>query len=511
MNTNKAPFPAGALLAAYLRDSGGEEQDLSVPQQEAEARRFCDANGYILTRIFIDAARPGSSVDSRYGFQEMMHHFHNDAPEAGIIVWKYSRFAREIDDAAFYKADLRRRGYMLYSLTDSVPDGLDGRLFEAIISWKDARFLEDLSTDVKRGLLHIVQSYGAVPGIPPRGFKREAIHIGKRRDGSDHVVHRWVIDDSLVPLVQKAFELRAAGASYRRILEETRLYKSKNCLCTFFSNRLYLGELVFGDLIIEDYCEPLIDPDTWAKVQSRRVRQFSGDNPHHPRRTGENFALSGLLYCALCDAPMNGHVITGHGYYTYYGCSRRHRRHDCDALLIPQAPIEAAVMDTIKAKVLLPENIAAIQEELRLGISRRSEESQSERVRLERELSTVRQRLGNLAEAIAEHGGRTLLDKLGELEREEASLVTRLEALQERPIPMLSIPPDELSARLIAAIDTASSITLHTLLGNLIQRIVVYRDGNTIRGNLYHYVPSFAYSLCPHGEAIYTHELEFMV
>ncbi len=35
-----------------------------------------------------------------------------------------------IDDAQFHKADLRCRGYVIHSLHDTIPDGLEGLLLE---------------------------------------------------------------------------------------------------------------------------------------------------------------------------------------------------------------------------------------------------------------------------------------------------------------------------------------------------------------------------------------------
>jgi hypothetical protein len=47
-----APFPPGSLIAAYLRDSGGEEQDLSVLEQENEIRKWCTTNNlYVVSRV----------------------------------------------------------------------------------------------------------------------------------------------------------------------------------------------------------------------------------------------------------------------------------------------------------------------------------------------------------------------------------------------------------------------------------------------------------------------------
>jgi site-specific DNA recombinase len=100
---------------------------------------------------------------------ELIAHFRDpNCQEAGIIVWKFSRFARDIDDSQFYRADLRQRGFEFYSLNDPVPSGLDGRFFEAAIDWMNQRFLDDLWSDVKCGLRHLVKGYGWKPRTPPR-------------------------------------------------------------------------------------------------------------------------------------------------------------------------------------------------------------------------------------------------------------------------------------------------------------------------------------------------------
>lgn len=115
------PFPPGSLVAAYFRDSGGETQDLSISQQEAHFKIWLTENGLAAGAVFRDAARPGSSVAGRQAFHDMMHHFRNGATEAGLVIWSYSRFARDFDDAQFYRADIRRRGYLFYSLFQSTP------------------------------------------------------------------------------------------------------------------------------------------------------------------------------------------------------------------------------------------------------------------------------------------------------------------------------------------------------------------------------------------------------
>jgi DNA invertase Pin-like site-specific DNA recombinase len=148
------PFSPGQSVVFYARDSGGDAQELSVPQQLAAFHAYCAASGLVPGPIFQDIARPGSSTIGRDGFHAMMDHFRRSAPEAGLVIWSYSRFARDFDDAAFHRADLRRRGYILHSLTDNIPDGHLGRLFFPdgehsaplkFASDKKARLLSDIS------------------------------------------------------------------------------------------------------------------------------------------------------------------------------------------------------------------------------------------------------------------------------------------------------------------------------------------------------------------------------
>jgi len=307
---NDSPFKPGDSVAAYLRDSGGDDQDQSVAQQEHEVRAWCARNRLTLARIFKDEAKSGSTTVGRDDFWRMIQYFHNGAGERGVVIWRTNRFGRNINDSQYHKADLRRRGFLVHSLKDNIPEGSAGQLIEFALDWKDQVFIEQLSEDVKRGLRELGQGYGFVPGPPPRGFKRERVLIGRRRDGSEHVGHRWIPDPVMVPLVQRAFAMRARGDTIPQIITATGLYKTDGSFTTFFTNRLYLGELVFADITISDYCEPIVDQRTWDEAQRVGVsRSHPRSDLHHPRRIVSPFLLSGLLHCQECGSPMNGYHI----------------------------------------------------------------------------------------------------------------------------------------------------------------------------------------------------------
>jgi len=142
---------AGARVWIYVRVSSEQQVNRETPieGQISELRRFAEEHGWVVARVFTDEAQ-GGSYDQREAFQEMMEESkRRPRPVDGILVWNFSRFARDQLDAQFYKADLRRRGYILISYSDDIPAGDFSTVIEAFIDWKNQRYLEDLSKDTR--------------------------------------------------------------------------------------------------------------------------------------------------------------------------------------------------------------------------------------------------------------------------------------------------------------------------------------------------------------------------
>lgn len=484
------PFAPGSTVIAYARDSGGEAQELSIDQQLAVITNYCQDNGLILAQSFTDAAQPGSSTVKRDGFLEMIDHFRHGAPEAGLLIWSYSRFSRSIDDSQFYRADLRRRGYIFHAISDDIPDGAIGRFIEAAIDWRNTAFLQDLSRDVKRGLHDLVTRYGAVPGTPPRGFKRVPVVIGSRRDGSQHTAHRWAPDPEITPTVRQAFEMLVAGHSLKEIAEVTQLYKSVNSYLTFFTNPLYMGTLNFGDLSIPGYCPPVVPLETWQAAQliiEKRARRMhlAGDNPQHPRRNGKRYILTGLAYCARCGSPLNGLTVKGYGRYT---CSRAKRSHDCDAKPLPQVFIEQLVIDTLVESILDPDNLTTKQAILQQGETDRQSGLTGQVTDRRRKLANIRRRIANITDTLADEGkSRALIDKLRKLEIEEAEHIAELSRLERlASMQFKTFDSNAAAARLRAALQGDDALVV---LRGMVQRISVEREGQTVRVGIAYYIP----------------------
>ena len=486
MAKSDCPFHPGETVAAYLRDSGGDDQDQSVSQQETEVRAYCAQHKITLTQIFKDEAKSGMSTVGRDDFWRMVHHFHNGAGERGVLIWRTNRFGRNINDSQFYKADLRRRGFIVHSLKDNIPEGSAGQLIEFALDWKDQIFIEQLSEDVKRGLRQLVQVYGCVPGIPPRGYKREKVVIGKRRDGSDHIGHRWVPDREMVPLIRRAFQMRAKGSPVREISEATGLYRSGNSFTTFFSNRIYIGILDYGDITVEDYCEPLIDKNTWDEVQrigQRRKRPHI--NKDHPRRISSPFILSGILYCHQCGSPMSAYSIKQ---WDYYDCSRRKRKRDCNARRIPRAPMETAVLDLLTERLLTLENLLVIQTEMQNAWSTQTSENEQTRRDMEKQLAGVQAKIRNITAAISEHGySKALLNQLSALEIQEADHRAALGKLDEMKQPEHYTRPqlNDIAAAIKADLNSDDINKKRAALRGLVSRVIAKRTDDRILGTMY--------------------------
>jgi len=435
------PFPTGAAVAAYLRDSGGEEQELSVIQQESEIRAWCKKRGLNLSRIFSDAAKPGSSTVGRTEFHAMLEHFKNGASEAGVIIWRSNRLGRNVNDTQFYKADLRRRGYIVHSLMDDIPEGPAGQLVEFVLDWKDQVFLDQLSEDVKRGLRHNLEAYGVLPGSPPRGFRRELVHIGKKRDGSERIGARWVPDPDLVPLVQKAFELRAQGLGLMEIQRQIPLYKSKNCWATFFDNELYTGVLHFGDLTIPDYCTPIISRELWQAVQSQR--RLDKKRQHPRRQMNSDILLSGLIECQDCGALMNYHYV---GEWEYYACSARQRSGTCNARHIPLKAVHAEVLRLLREKILNVENAKQLQARLlaEKPANREADAYLLKKYKLDH--AALKREIRNLVTAIkqSKRYSAVLDDELQELEQRETALREKISQIDEQLKAVVLVPESNL-------------------------------------------------------------------
>lgn len=498
-----AALPPGSVVDCYVRDSGGLRQEQSTDQQLRQIEAFCIQHGLTLRHRFIDAARSGGATVGREEFERMVETYKEpSARPHGLLLWNYARFARNFDDAVYFKATLRGIYQMvIHSLNDPIPEGDYGRIAEFFIDFSNEEKRKQTSKDTKRGLRELVEKYGCVPGVPPRGFKREPVHIGIHRDGTPRTAHRWVPDPDLAPRVLRAFQMRAAGASLHAINQETRLYKSQNCYATFWPNKLYIGILEYGGIVVEGYCAPIVPRDLWDKVQQVQnhytpAASRNSGSIHDPRRANSRFLLSGLAKCGLCGSPLFGRSSKNRSgsLSDSYICTRAYRNRDCTKARIPRAILEDEVQRLMRDVVLHPENMLQVAEALRLGQSDQLEADRRRQSELTRDLATVRRQIENVTDAIAERSkSPALLSRLAALEQKHADLVlaqsehtrTALQPLPDIPPELLRHILDDMRATLAEGDPAERQFLLRALL----HEVRVKREGNTLRGQIEYFYP----------------------
>jgi site-specific DNA recombinase len=496
-----ASLPAGASVVGYLRDSGGDNQDRSVPQQRQAIEAYCERHGLVLVRVFADEATSGGSSD-RDAFQEMIRWLRRLAPEPergprdpdapeGILYWDLRRFGRNQDDSAYYRADLRRRGYELVSLSDNIPAGDLAPVMEAMLSWKAEQDLKDLSRDVKRGLYEFMLTRGSDgqylhcwTGRRPPGFRCEYVIVGARRDGQPRRA-RIIVPDlgAEADLVRTAFEMRAGGASYAEIHQVCRLRQARRAYRRMFGNTIYIGRLQYGDLDVEGWIEPMVDWSLWDAVQeqARAVR--------HPRLETAGYPLSGLLRCGECGGALTGKtnrlrrpnkIYVYRRYicrraYEWTGCAMTHHL-DADA-------IEAALYRVLSAEALTTTALARLMDGIETQPGHLAA-LKAEIARLETDLAGVDRALGRLVDAAEAGAGAipVLADRLRTRQTERREVERALQDAQRRRD---ALDPEPVPAAVIAAFceDLAQVLTagdvvaVRRLLDQVVVEVRAWPDG----------------------------------
>ena len=121
--------------ALYLRVSTGRQVagDVSIPSQRDLTRRFCEAEGWVVTTEFIE---PGASAtdDRRPAFQRMLDEAAGPERRFDIIcVHAFSRFYRNGAEMELTIRKLRKHGVEVVSVTQPTGDDPSQELMRQII------------------------------------------------------------------------------------------------------------------------------------------------------------------------------------------------------------------------------------------------------------------------------------------------------------------------------------------------------------------------------------------
>ena len=131
----------------YVRVSTDKQEELSPDSQAKLLKDYAQKNGIIISNIFYELGISGRKAEKRPEFQKMIAQAKSaNHPVDVILVWKFSRFARNQEESIVYKSLLKKKHNVdVISVSEPLADGPFGSLIERIIEWMDEYYSIRLS------------------------------------------------------------------------------------------------------------------------------------------------------------------------------------------------------------------------------------------------------------------------------------------------------------------------------------------------------------------------------
>ena len=115
----------------YARYSSDSQREESIEGQLRECKEYADKQGLAIIGEYIDCAM-SAKTDDRPEFQRMIKDSAKKQFEV-VLVWKLDRFSRSRTDSAMNKVILKRNGVKVVSAKESISDGPEGIILEAML------------------------------------------------------------------------------------------------------------------------------------------------------------------------------------------------------------------------------------------------------------------------------------------------------------------------------------------------------------------------------------------
>ena len=403
------PLTPAALYARVSSDR--QDVDLSVSAQLRALKEYAKANGYSVAREYIDEAESGRVAD-RPQFREMIEEGSKaKAPFEVILVWKFSRFTRKREHAVAFKAQLRRKGIRVVSITEQAEDNATGRLLEGIIESVDEYYSENLAQEVVRGMREAASRGFFLASKAPFGYRKVKVSDGGKERPTLEV------DPATAPVVKEIFEKSLRGYGLKELCKELndrgvtnrgkRWYKGT--LHYVLRNEAYTGAAVWGKASKgEKAQEPVRVEGAWPALVSRdlfdevqEAMRERAPKVQRPARVGSPYLLSGLLRCGVCGRPYRAQGAKS-GQFAYYICGTLFTEGagTCTARYLNAPRVEEFIVEKIRERILTEETIVALVQLVAEEIDAMAGELSGRLEVVEAELEDVRKRLGKLYEAI---------------------------------------------------------------------------------------------------------------
>ena len=326
----------------YARYSSDNQREESIEGQIRECTAYAEKNGITVIKHYIDRAL-SAKTDNRPEFQQMIKDSEKRLFDI-VLVWKLDRFARNRYDSAHYEYQLERNHVKLVSATEPISEGPAGIMVKSMLTGMAEYYSAELSEKVVRGMTENVLKGKYNGGTIPIGYTVDEEKF-------------FQIDPLKAPFVVEAFQRYNDGATMKELmnwLNDSGVTTNRNqkftynSIQTLLTNRRYIGENRFKDIVMPDSIPVIIEKELFDSVQDKIAKNRRAPARH---KAEDNYLLTTKLFCGMCGAMMFGECGTSRNknVHHYYKCANAKRTKTCKKKTVRKEWLEDLVVcETMK-------------------------------------------------------------------------------------------------------------------------------------------------------------------
>ena len=301
--------------AAYLRVSTDKQDEYSLDSQLKLIREYAAGHDLDVPQefVFVEDGVSGRSAKKRPAFQKMIGMAKDKArPFDVILVWKYSRFARNQEESIVYKSMLKKLGVDVVSISEPLDDSPFGSLIERIIEWMDEFYSIRLSGEVKRGMAEKIARREIVT-IPAFGYDvRGKTYVPNAQADTVRRIYREYLAGKGMQAIAR--QLGLEGVRTRRGNPPENRWVEY-----ILTNPVYIGKIRWskdgksnyqrggdasGSYLTDGHFEPLIPLEEWDAVQAKIAAAKAGRSKYERREQTVEWMLKGLCRCSAGNSTL---------------------------------------------------------------------------------------------------------------------------------------------------------------------------------------------------------------
>lgn len=301
--------------AAYIRVSTDDQLEFSPDSQLKLIQDYAERNDIVLLEEYVyteESGISGKTMTKRPEFMRMISVAKKKPkPFDVILVWKFSRFARNMEEAITLKSMLKKNDIDVISISEPIPSGPFGDLIERVIEWSDAYYLTNLSQEVKRGMLE--RASRGLPVCPaPIGYDtKDGMYV----PNADANFIKNIFVDFLDGIGLRTLAVKYSNLGLRTIRGNP---IDNRAIEYMLRNPVYIGKIRLSTdgkgsstnfnspniMIFDGQHEAIIEQDLFDKVQEKLDEQKRMYGKYQRREQPVQHMLKGLLRCSACDSTL---------------------------------------------------------------------------------------------------------------------------------------------------------------------------------------------------------------